>query len=67
LRISAVFFCTKVEKESRLPETFSPLLLAATRVLNRRFDLFALGVVYRLCRVKGCELTALASPAAAAA
>src|SRR5579863_10502633 len=37
LRISAVFFCTNVEKESRLPVTFSPaFFLAATSVLYKR-------------------------------
>jgi len=34
LRICSVFFCTKVVKESRLPETLSPaFFLAATSVL----------------------------------
>ena len=30
LRISSVFFCTKVAKESRLPETFSPVCFGGT-------------------------------------
>src|SRR5258708_32805113 len=65
LRISAVFFCTKVENESRLPETFSPaFFLAATRVLNRRSTCSRSGLSAALCKVNGCEATAGAAVAA---
>src|ERR1700693_2651148 len=68
LRISSVFFCTKVEKESRLPETFSPaFFLAATSVLNKRSTCSRSGLSTVLCKVTGCEVAGASAVAAAAA
>src|SRR5580658_10507745 len=67
LRISSVFFCTKVENESRLPETFSPaFFLAVTSVLNKRSTCSRPALSAALCKVTGCEVTGASAGAVAA-
>src|SRR3979411_605675 len=67
LRICSVFFCTKVVKESKLPEMFSPaFFLAATKVLYKR-STCSRSALSTLRRVNGWEDAASAAVAAAAA
>src|SRR4030088_3473466 len=67
LRICSVFFCTKVVKESKLPEIFSPaFFLAATRVLYKR-STCSRSALSTLRRVNGWDDAASAAVAAAAA